>query len=143
MQEMIFTQKEPLPVILMSNQEIWAANDPHGIIIAIIGMGGVFLVLILLYVVFNNLSYIFTQSFKNKLLKFKNRFLKVQKIQAHEEVDRELELSGETNAAIAAAIYFYSNELHDLENTVLTIKKISRVYSPWNSKLYGLRRVFQ
>ena len=139
---MIFSQNESLPLILTNNQ-VWTTNDPFGIVIAIIGMGGMFLVLILLYVVFNNLSYIFTQSFKNKLLKFKNLFLKDQKVQAHDEVEQEMELSGETNAAIAAAIYLYGNELHDLENTVLTIKKISRVYSPWNSKLYGLRRVFQ
>ena len=44
-------------------------------------------------------------------------------------------------AAIAMALYLYQNELHDYENTVLTINKVSKNYSPWSSKLYGLREI--
>jgi len=143
MQEIIVNVSDLLPVILLSSNEIWTANDPFGLVITIIGMSGVFLVLILLYVIFNNLSYFFTPSFRNKVLKIRNRFWQSQNTLPQPEKELETELTGETNAAIAAAIYLYNNELHDLESTVLTIKKISRVYSPWNSKLYGLRRVLQ
>jgi hypothetical protein len=46
-------------------------------------------------------------------------------------------------AAIAAAIYLYGEELHDVENTVLTINKVSRTYSPWSSKIHGLNTYFK
>ena len=45
-------------------------------------------------------------------------------------------------AAIAAAIHLYGEELHDVENTVLTINKASRTYSPWSSKIHGLNTYF-
>jgi len=45
-------------------------------------------------------------------------------------------------AAIAAAIYLYGEELHDVENAVLTINKVSRTYSPWSSKIHGLNTYF-
>lgn len=46
----------------------------------------------------------------------------------------------EINAAIAAAIFLYRQEVHDYEDTVLTIKRIDRAYSPWSSKIYSLRK---
>jgi hypothetical protein len=45
-------------------------------------------------------------------------------------------------AAIAAVIYLYQNELHDDENTIMTINKIARAYSPWSSKLYFQNQYF-
>ncbi len=48
--------------------------------------------------------------------------------------------SGEEIAAIAMALYEHLNA-HDAENTVLTINKVKRAYSPWSSKIYGLREV--
>jgi hypothetical protein len=50
------------------------------------------------------------------------------------------DVSGEVNAAIAMALYLYSNELHDQENPVITMIKVSRTYSPWSSHIYGLRK---
>jgi hypothetical protein len=49
-------------------------------------------------------------------------------------------LSGEVNAAIVMALYLYGSELHDQEDPVITMTKVSRTYSPWSSKIYGLRR---
>lgn len=46
----------------------------------------------------------------------------------------------EVNAAIALALYLYKSQLHDQENAVLTINRVSRVYSPWSSKIYSMRR---
>ena len=43
-------------------------------------------------------------------------------------------------AAIAVAIYLNQSEFHDQESTKLTIQNISKRYSPWCSKIYGLRR---
>lgn len=47
-------------------------------------------------------------------------------------------ISGEENAAIAAALYLFFSELHDEEKYVMTIRKVSRTYSPWSSKIYGV-----
>ncbi len=48
--------------------------------------------------------------------------------------------SGEIFAAIATALYEMSDDNHDIEHTVLTIRKVQRSYSPWSSKLYSLRQ---
>jgi hypothetical protein len=49
-------------------------------------------------------------------------------------------ISEEITTAIATAIFLYKQEVHDYENTILTIKRIDRTYSPWSSKIYGLRK---
>ena len=41
------------------------------------------------------------------------------------------------HAAICTALGLYFGELHDKERYTLTIKRVSRNYSPWSSKLYG------
>ncbi len=51
-------------------------------------------------------------------------------------------ISGESTAAIAMALHLYLNEIHDDESGVLTIKRISRNYSPWSSKIYAVRNQF-
>ncbi len=48
--------------------------------------------------------------------------------------------SGEEIAAIIMALHEHLNA-HDSESTVLTINKVKRAYSPWNSKIYGLREL--
>ncbi len=55
--------------------------------------------------------------------------------------DDQLEISGETNAVIAAALYMYLNENHDDESNVITIKQVRKRYSPWSSKLYGMNNM--
>jgi|WetSurMetagenome_2_1015567.scaffolds.fasta_scaffold839257_2 hypothetical protein len=48
--------------------------------------------------------------------------------------------SEEAFVAIAMALHLQENELHDAENNVLTINRVAKFYSPWSSKIYGLRR---
>jgi hypothetical protein len=50
------------------------------------------------------------------------------------------DINGEVAAAISTALHLYKNEYHDFESTVLTINKVSKTYSPWSSKLYGLSK---
>lgn len=100
----------------------------QGISIAIAGYIIVFLALVLLYFVFTFLS-------KGLLFKTKRRLAKSGKIVPD---NQELHISGEVTAAIAMAIYL-SRDLHDVESGVLTIKRISKTYSPWNSRIYGMR----
>lgn len=51
-------------------------------------------------------------------------------------------ISGEETAAIAMALHLYLSEIHDTESGVLTIKHISKRYSPWSSKIYAVRNQF-
>lgn len=100
----------------------------QGITIAITGYLIVFLALVMLYFIFSLLSKVLTKNQKRKLTKIGKT--------VHDEKD--LEISGEVTAAISMSI-FLLNELHDKESDVLTIKRISKVYSPWNSRIYGMR----
>lgn len=47
-------------------------------------------------------------------------------------------IPGEVNAAIAMALHLYFDDPHDEESTEFTIKRVSRNYSPWNSKIYNM-----
>jgi len=49
-------------------------------------------------------------------------------------------ISGEVSAAIATALYECMENMHEAINNKLTIKRISHTNSPWNSKVYGLRK---
>lgn len=102
----------------------------QGIIIAITGYIIVFLALLLLYFVFVSLS-------KLLLIKTKRKLSKEGRVI---EDNKDLQISGEVTAVIAMAIYL-SRDLHDEESDVLTIKRISRSYSPWSSKIYGMRNL--
>lgn len=101
-----------------------------GAIITIVGIVVVFIALMALNIIFNQIP---------RLLKIQLRmkFRKAGKVVEGEECCADI--SGDTNAAIALALHLYLNELHDLESNVMTIEKVSRRYSPWSSKIYGLR----
>jgi len=101
----------------------------QGIIIAITGYIIVFVALVLLYLAFTAVS-------KILLIKTKRYLARSGKLKNLK--DHEINISGEVSAAIAMAVYLTAL-LHDEESDILTIKKISKTYSPWNSKIYGLR----
>lgn len=103
-------------------------NIMQGVTIAVTGYLIVFFALLLLYYVFTILS---------KFLLLKNR-RKLAKKGDTTIATEDLHISGEVTAAIAMAI-FLSRDLHDEESDVLTIKRISKTYSPWNSRIYGMR----
>ncbi len=108
------------------------ATIEEGIVIAFTGYAIVFLALLLLYYLFSSLSKFLNWQTKQNLIKT-GRFPK------HIKKEDSLHISGETAAAIATAIYL-CRDLHDDESNVLTIKKISKVYSPWSSKIYGINK---
>jgi hypothetical protein len=100
------------------------------IVIAVVGYVMVFLSLLLLYAFFHNLP---------KLLYINLKRVKKGK---QVEVPDEFIASGEEIAAIATALYLFFDEMHDEESGKLTIKKVSKVYSPWSSKIYAVRNQF-
>lgn len=117
-------------VTVHKNSELFMKIDPWGIGMTVIGYVVVFLALLFLYIIFSNLTKILNFNIK-RILKREGK---------ETEIKDELSLSGELNAAIATAIYLYYQEIHDKEDTVLTINKVSKTYSPWSSKIYGLRQ---
>jgi hypothetical protein len=50
------------------------------------------------------------------------------------------ERSGD-KVAVAMALYLYFNETHDVESDIITVKRVSKTYSPWSSKLYSMRNL--
>ena len=141
---MVMTQSvESASAKAANDIDIFAQNDPYGLLMAMIGMGIVFVILLILFVVFSNTPKIYTQEFKVWFNGLFSRKKKTDQLSAQELAGDKTKLpdmSGEVNAAIAAAIHLYRTEMHDYENTVLTISKVSRTYSPWSSKIYGLRQ---
>jgi hypothetical protein len=69
-------------------------------------------------------------------------FLTRRRLALQENTNKEekpkIVMTGEENAAIAAALYLFFSELHDEEKYVMTIRKVSKTYSPWSSKIYGI-----
>jgi len=118
---------EPLPL-----SDTFAAIDGQAAIIVLIGYGIVFLSLVVLYVVFR---YIMPFFFKV------GKYRKAKKEGRHLDDSEKVVLTGEVNAAIATALYLYFDEIHDYESNVITIRKVSKSYSPWNSKLYNMRNL--
>jgi hypothetical protein len=102
----------------------------NGIVISVVGYVVVFMALLLLYIAFSNITRLLVLRQKMRLK------LSGEKKQLTRD---ELSLSGEINAAIGMALYLHFSEIHDFESTVLTIKKVQKAYSPWSSKIYGLR----
>ncbi len=104
----------------------------EGVVISIVGYLIVFTALVLLYYFFDNLSKLLNMQLRSRLRKQG----KLDQI----KTDKELSVPGEVTAAIGLALYLV-NELHDQESNVITIKKVSRTYSPWSSKIYGMRNL--
>ncbi|NJK94671.1 MAG: OadG family protein [Bacteroidales bacterium] len=113
--------------------------DFRSILVCVVGIGVVFAALALLVIVFTNIPKIGHFFIKVKLHGFKGALgLNDKKDTEDKGVFKELDLRGGDSAAIAAAIYLFLNEIHDDENRVMTIKRVARTYSPWNSKIYGV-----
>lgn len=74
----------------------------------------------------------------NKIIDARNRLTKPK--EAVRPVNISAEIHEETAAAIALAIHMYQSELHDQESFTITLKKVSKIYSPWSSKIYTLRQ---
>ncbi len=118
-------------LILQVNLDFSAINA-DAFSVAVVGYSVVFLSLLTLYLVFKNLPRFFQFTLRRRHKKQGNE-------QAIKESEKEI--SGEVNAAIGMALYLYFNELHDTEKTILTMKKVSKRYSPWNSKIYNVLNV--
>ncbi|MFO8022747.1 MAG: OadG family protein [Perlabentimonas sp.] len=118
-----------IPILLdtsvtASSAEEFVKLDPYGIGMAVMAMLVVATVLTVAAVIFQNIDNIIKLFTKKK--------------KSPVETVEKSSTSGDDIAAIALALHLYQSELHDTESLTLTMNKISRTYSPWSSKIYGV-----
>ncbi len=120
---------DPIP-----QHELFRQRDPHGYLMAITAMCVVFTALLILYLLFALLGKLMSGIAARKM-RYATKEGELVSPAARS-------FSGEAEiAAIAMALHQFQSELHDKQATVLTINKVTRAYSPWSSKLYGLRQM--
>ena len=122
-----------------SKSVMMAKNDPSGIFMTVTAMGVTFLVLAILYIVFKQVGKFHIKK------KSENAVKAMEGTGKSAKADTSGQVSAETYAAVSMAIHLFmqDNEAHDFEDTVLTITKVSKSYSPWSSKIYTLRETPQ
>lgn len=102
------------------------------ITIAIVGYVIVFSALVLLFFIYNMIPKLINIKVRRKLKK-----------EGKCEDCGDLHIEGDVNAAISMAMYLFMNEIHDEESDVITIKRISKQYTPWSSKIYSTNTYFR
>lgn len=102
--------------------------------ITLVGWSIVFTALVLLIFVFTNVPRLLKVNFSRKNKKSDNEAFVSKTGNKDDQY-----ISGGDTAAIAMAIHLFFEEQHDEESNVITIKRIKRRYSPWSSKIYGMR----
>lgn len=112
-----------------------AENDSFGGAITIIAMVIVLSALIILSILFLGFGKI-----SSSIISHKKRVAHGVTPETSEDHHEE-EDTGETIAAIGMALAEHFGQNHDLEDTILTIRRMKKSYSPWNSKIYNMRQM--
>ncbi len=115
--------------------EMFAEHDGNGVGMAIMAMLIVFSALLLLCLCFYAISKIGSKVSRSN--KARSQGIEPKGLTKEERPDHD---SGEEIAAIVMALHEHLNT-HDTESTILTINKVRKSYSPWSSKIYGLREL--
>lgn len=136
-QEVNYVEESELARKMMQAQKAEDAKkyDAYGGGITIIAMCivvGALIVLSILFYIFGNISSWVISSKKKKTSKIKN-------LQSVEEEDKVALDTGDVIAAISVALAQHFAVDHDMEDTILTIRRMRKAYSPWNSKIYNMR----
>lgn len=100
--------------------------------VVIVGIVIVFAALYVLSLIFDMIPYLMKRKIRFNL----KRSGKLD--QTVKEDINKIDVAGDTNAAIAMALHLFFSEDHDEESNIVTIKKLSKRYSPWNSKIYNV-----
>lgn len=115
--------------------ESFRTLDSNGLYLTIMAMAIVFSALLVLCLCFYAISKV--GSLVSLINKMRSHGVDPKTIT---EADAVAHDSGEEIAAIVMALHEHLNA-HDQENTILTINKVKKAYSPWSSKIYGLREI--
>ena len=114
--------------------ENFEEQDRSGVGMAISAMIVVFSGLLCLFIIFKIIGKIAVSMSKRNAMRAKGI------TDFKEASEKKLgEAPGEVFAAISMAMHEMQNDVHDMEDTVLTIAPVKRKYSPWSSKIYTLR----
>lgn len=122
-------------VDINKKKEMFIKYDEFGFGMAIMAMSVVFLSLIILSISFRTIGKLSESIAKRNKQKAHGAAASVKIAETTITGD-----SGEEIAAVCMALYEHLNA-HDNEDTVLTINKVKRAYSPWSSKIYTLREL--
>lgn len=117
-----------------SKVDMFAEKDASGVVMSLMAMAIVFSALLVLSICFYIISKIGEKV--SKVNKIKAQGIAPEELPKGEKIND----SGEEIAAIVMALHEHL-DAHDQENTILTINKVKRAYSPWSSKIYGLREL--
>ena len=109
--------------------------DPIGIGLTVVAVSVVFLALLCISLILKGYSKLIIKTQDRKAGK-------TNQAAAVAATPSAAQTSGEIYAAIATAIYLYNEELHDEEDTVITIQKVERAWTPWNAKYYNMNHYF-
>ncbi len=115
----------------------FASQDPSGIVMALTAMSVVFLALAVLYLIFKQIGRFMSAPKKEEE---KHVTEKVSQSTVAPEAKKVHPAAGEVYAAIAIALHEYEKEMIEKESNILTINRVTKAYSPWSSKIYGLRQ---
>lgn len=102
------------------------------IMISVVGYVIVFGALVVLVWIFNALP---------KLINLNVRYQLRKKGKSDDQ--NIMTIEGNIAAAISMALHLHLSEFHDEESNVITIKRISRQYTPWSSKIYSTNSFFR
>jgi glutaconyl-CoA/methylmalonyl-CoA decarboxylase subunit delta len=102
------------------------------VMIAVVGYVIVFGALVLLFFIFSSLPKLINLNVRRQLKK-----------QGKGDEQEILNIEGNIAAAISMALHMHFAEIHDEESSVITIKRVSRQYTPWSSKIYSTNSFFR
>lgn len=114
------------------------ASDPHGYGLTLVAVAVVFIALICICFIMKLFASSIQKAENRKSAKAAAKSGAAAPVSAVKSAD----VSGEVYAAIAAAIYAYDEDMHDEEDTVITIQKVERAWTPWNAKFYNMNKYF-
>lgn len=121
------------PPVEVPRDEIFRRRDPSGFVMTITSMGVVFLALLALFTVFK----LFGRAMVSRTNRKEAASKGMPKVVAKANTTN---YTGEEVAAIVLALKMFHEDLHVDESAVITINRVGRMYSPWNSKIHGLTR---
>ncbi|MDR1592935.1 MAG: lamin tail domain-containing protein [Prevotellaceae bacterium] len=125
-----------------ATNERFKKYDPFGLGMTVTAIMVVFTALILLFISFKYTGRFYTsRGHKKAVAAAEAKSGKVGESKVGESKKDGIPV--EVCAAIAAALYEMQNDIHDIEDAILTIEKKTVSYSPWSSKIYGLRQMPQ
>jgi len=102
-----------------------------GLNITVLGMGVVFLSLIILLLSMKFFVFLLQRLGKKVERKAPGLLIKGEK--GNEP------LSGEIISAISLALHMSHEEYHDLEKNIITFNRMTKPYSPWSSKIHAIQ----